>query len=73
MGERAAKVKEAIGWATGDRKVEAEGRVEAEVADPANPRSEVTDQDVGAETDAVREEHGEFNVDRAKERPADRP
>ena len=63
MGERSAKAKEAIGWVTGDRKVEAEGRVEAEVADSSNPRSEATDEAVEEELVTVREEHGEFHRD----------
>lgn len=63
MGERAAKAKEVIGWATGDRKVEAEGRVEAAAAESPDPSAEATEQDVQAELDHVREEHGEYHPD----------
>jgi uncharacterized protein YjbJ (UPF0337 family) len=33
MAESKGKVKETLGWATGDRRVQAEGRVEAEDGD----------------------------------------
>ena len=55
------KAKEVVGWATGDRRVEAEGRVEQKVADSP---ADVTEKAVDEETDAVREEHGEFDPDR---------
>ena len=65
MGERAAKAKELIGWATGDRKVEAEGRVETAVASDEDPRSEPTDDEVEAELLVVRGEHGDIQSDRS--------
>ena len=43
-----AKAKEAVGWATGDRSVEAEGKAETEEAEV----EEVTEQ--------VREDHGDI-------------
>lgn len=63
MGERAAKAKEVIGWATGDREVEAEARVEAAAAKSPGADAEVTEEDVQAELLTVREERGEFKPD----------
>jgi hypothetical protein len=37
MGEQTGKITEVVGRVTGDREVEAKGRVEQEVADPAEP------------------------------------
>jgi len=54
------KVKEALGWLTADRKAEAEGRVEQEVADPVKEADEVNDETVAEKTDTVREEYGEL-------------
>jgi uncharacterized protein YjbJ (UPF0337 family) len=59
VGEAKAKVKEAVGWATGDRKVEAEGRVEQHAADTTDPTTEPTDEAVEEEREEVREEHGD--------------
>lgn len=46
------KIKEAVGWATGDRKVEAEGRVDA--------TEDEAPEEVEAATEEVREEHGDI-------------
>jgi uncharacterized protein YjbJ (UPF0337 family) len=48
------KVEEAVGWATGDREVEAKGKVEAETGD--EPDEETVDE----VEDEVREEHGDI-------------
>ncbi|MGI8686053.1 MAG: CsbD family protein [Acidimicrobiales bacterium] len=48
------KVTEATGWATGDREVEAKGKVEAETGD------EPDDETVDEVEDEVREEHGDI-------------
>jgi uncharacterized protein YjbJ (UPF0337 family) len=48
------KVEEAVGWATGDREVEAKGKVEAETGD--EPDEETVDE----VEDDVREEHGDI-------------
>jgi uncharacterized protein YjbJ (UPF0337 family) len=53
MADAKGKVKEAIGWATADRKVEAEGRAEQE------HDGEVTDQAVEEKTEEVRRQYGE--------------
>jgi uncharacterized protein YjbJ (UPF0337 family) len=63
MSERIAKAKEVAGWATGDREVEAKGRVEQEVADPERPESDVTEEEVGREQRQVRREHDEYDGD----------
>jgi uncharacterized protein YjbJ (UPF0337 family) len=59
MGENAGKAKEVLGWVTGDREVEAEGRVEQDVASD-EPLDEVTDKAVADKTLEVRREHGEY-------------
>lgn len=61
MGEKMAKAKEAVGWATGDREEEAEGRAEAVAADPAEPVDDVTEEAVADEEDTIREERGELD------------
>jgi hypothetical protein len=63
MSERIAKAKEVAGWATGDREVEAKGRVEQEVADPERPESDVTEEEVSREQRQVRREHDEYDGD----------
>jgi uncharacterized protein YjbJ (UPF0337 family) len=63
VSEHTGKVKEVVGWATGDREVEAEGRVEQEVADPDEAPDEVTDESVADKTFEVRREHGEYQPD----------
>ena len=60
MSEKIGKVKEVVGWATGDREVEAKGRVEQEVADPGRPEAEVTEEAVAGEKAEVRQEHDEY-------------
>ena len=57
MGEKTGKVKEAVGWATGDREVEAEGRVEQKPADPSEPVTEVNEEVMEDERQAVRRDH----------------
>ncbi len=61
MGERMGRAKEVVGWATGDREVEAEGRVEQHVADPSDPATEVSDEAVADEGLEVREDHREYD------------
>ncbi len=63
MGERIGRAKEVLGWATGDRDVEAEGRVERRVADPSDPTEQVSDSAVEAEQRGVREDHHEYDPD----------
>ena len=66
MGEKTGKAKEMVGWATGDREDEAEGRAEQKAADPNEPVEDVTEETVEDERQAVREDH---HVER--EHPAD--
>lgn len=68
MGERLAKAKEVLGYATGDREVEAKGRVEEHVADPGDPTADETEAEVSDEQLAVRREHGEYRSDRPRRR-----
>ncbi|MDQ1392697.1 MAG: hypothetical protein QOF30_1674 [Acidimicrobiaceae bacterium] len=51
------EVKEVLGAVTGDRRVEAEGRVEQQVADPDAPQSNESDAAVGHAERDVREDH----------------
>jgi uncharacterized protein YjbJ (UPF0337 family) len=53
MADAKGKVKEKLGWLTGDRKVEAEGR--AEQGEDGEP----TEQAVEEKTDEVRRQYGE--------------
>jgi uncharacterized protein YjbJ (UPF0337 family) len=57
MGEQTGKITEVVGRVTGDREVEAKGRVEQEAADPAASRDDVTEIAVDEETEEVRREH----------------
>jgi uncharacterized protein YjbJ (UPF0337 family) len=61
MGERLAefkgKVKEALGAFTGDRREEAEGRVEQRAAEE---HGKVTDASLRQEEDLVRKAHGDM-------------
>jgi uncharacterized protein YjbJ (UPF0337 family) len=57
MGETTGKITEVVGRVTGDREVEAKGRVEQEAADPSEPVSDVTEGEVEAEKEEVRQDH----------------
>ncbi len=50
-------VKEVLGAVTGDRRVEAEGRLEQRVADPGAPESEESDEAVRRQEESVRQAH----------------
>jgi uncharacterized protein YjbJ (UPF0337 family) len=56
MGKKLGRAKEIVGYATGDRGVEARGRVEERVADPADPLTEVNDKAIAREKARVRTE-----------------
>ena len=60
MSKFVGRIKELAGWLTADRRAEAEGIVEQEVADPANPINEETESVITKETDVVREQYGEL-------------
>jgi uncharacterized protein YjbJ (UPF0337 family) len=53
MAEAKGKAKEALGWLTADREVEAEGRAEQDAT------NEPTDEQVAEKTGDVREQYGE--------------
>lgn len=59
MSKTTGKAKAVVGWATGDRDVEAKGRAEERAADPADPTDEVTGETVAEEREQVREDHGD--------------
>jgi uncharacterized protein YjbJ (UPF0337 family) len=75
MGEKIGKTKEVVGYATGDRKVEAKGRVEEKIADPDAPITEETEEAIGKEELDVRKDHGEYRPDPGRPDPGrpDRP
>ncbi|MDP9074052.1 MAG: hypothetical protein M3N98_07745 [Actinomycetota bacterium] len=63
MSEEKAKVKEAVGFATGDRRVEAEGRAQREAESSPEPSStgkEPTEGEVDEVEDDVRADHGDI-------------
>ena len=60
MGENVGKITEALGRVTGDREVEAKGRVEQDAADPDADVDEVTEGTVSDETQVVRQEHSDI-------------
>jgi uncharacterized protein YjbJ (UPF0337 family) len=57
VGEKTGKIKEEVGWATGDREVEAKGRVEQKSDDPSEPVDDVTEDTMEDERQAVRKDH----------------
>lgn len=59
MSEAKGKAKEAVGWVTGDREVEAEGRAEERADDPVDLADTRSDETVAEEKERVREEHGD--------------
>ena len=63
MSKRIGKAKEVVGWATGDREVEAKGRVEQEVADPDRLEVAVDEETLAGEQEEVRREYGEHDPD----------
>ncbi|HLZ07476.1 MAG TPA: hypothetical protein VKT80_02735 [Chloroflexota bacterium] len=60
MGKRTAKAKELLGYVTADRDVEARGRLEEQIADPSNPASEETEDEIREEQLRLRRERGEY-------------
>jgi uncharacterized protein YjbJ (UPF0337 family) len=56
MGKTLGRVKEILGYATGDRGVEARGRVEQRVADPADPVTDVDERTIAREKTRVSSE-----------------
>jgi len=61
MGDKIGKITETVGRVTGDREVEAKGRVEQDAGDPDEPVEEVTDEAVEAERRTVRSEHSDID------------
>jgi uncharacterized protein YjbJ (UPF0337 family) len=67
MGKKLGRVKEILGYATGDRDVEARGRVEQRVADPADPTREVNDRAIAREKSRVSSELDKVDSDGGQE------
>lgn len=61
MGDTIGKITEAAGRITGDREVEAKGRVEQEAADPDDAVDEVSGEEIEAEEQVVRTEHHDID------------
>ena len=61
MGDTIGKITEVAGQVTGDREVEAKGRVEQDASDPAAPVDEVTEDAVDDETQDVRRDHHDID------------
>src|SRR5439155_16480253 len=61
QGKQTGKITEVVGRVTGDREVEAKGRVEQEAADPAEPEEDVTEAAVEEEKEQVRREHRDID------------
>jgi uncharacterized protein YjbJ (UPF0337 family) len=64
MGESTGKVTEVVGRVTGDREVEAKGRVEQKAADPSQPVDDVTEDTVEEEAEDVRKDHRDIPPER---------
>ncbi len=61
MGDKIGKITEVAGRVTGDREVEAKGRVEQDAADPRELADNVSEAAVDDETEAVRREHNDID------------
>jgi uncharacterized protein YjbJ (UPF0337 family) len=58
MGETKGSAKKGVGWLTGDRQVEAEGRVEEQTGEPPNDDAVVEDV-----KEQVKAAHGDYGVE----------
>ncbi len=61
MGDKIGKITEAVGRVTGDREVEAKGRVEQDATDPDESVDEVSEEAIEAEKQTVRGEHRDID------------
>ena len=61
MGDKIGKITEVAGRLTGDREVEAKGRVEQDVADPDEPDADVSEEAIESEKQVVRGEHRDID------------
>ena len=59
--EKTGKVKEGLGWATGDRQVEAEGHLEHRKAEEGDEDVRLDEREVKAEERGVRRSHGDMD------------
>jgi len=63
MGDKIGKITETVGRVTGDREVEAKGRVEQDATNPEESVDEVSDEAVETERQVVRREHSDVDPD----------
>lgn len=63
MGDKVGKITETVGRVTGDREVEAKGRVEQQATDAGESLDEVTDEAIENEKQVVRQEHHDIDPD----------
>ncbi|MDQ6909982.1 MAG: CsbD family protein [Actinomycetota bacterium] len=61
MGDKIGKITEAAGRVTGDREVEAKGRVEQDASDGNDSEADITDEAIENEKQVVRREHGDID------------
>jgi uncharacterized protein YjbJ (UPF0337 family) len=61
VGDTIGKITEVAGRVTGDREVEAKGRVEQDASDPAQPVDDVTEGAVEQEIQDVRRDHHDID------------
>ena len=61
MGDKTGKITEVVGRVTGDREVEAKGKVEQDASDRGDGADQVTDAAVDQEIEDVRREHHDID------------
>ncbi len=61
MGDKIGKITEVAGRVTGDREVEAKGKVEQDASDAGEDELEVTDAAVEEKTATVRRQHHDID------------
>jgi len=61
MGDKIGRVTEVVGRVTGDREVEAKGRVEQDAADPEGSVEDVSEGEIETERQIVRGDHGDID------------
>ncbi len=61
MGDKIGKITEVAGRVTGDREVEAKGKVEQNASDAGEAVVEVTDDAVEEKTETVRRQHHDID------------
>ncbi|MGI8984158.1 MAG: CsbD family protein [Acidimicrobiales bacterium] len=70
MGDKIGKITETAGRVTGDRAVEAKGRVEQDLTDPDESVGEVSEEAIETEEQVVRAEHGDIDPNASEDNEA---